>query len=321
MTVDYWFMKQLSHLYVPVPVSTIDGKIKVTKCPCPVVQKGKNGSARERKNSPLGVLSSQGGHMFVRFHTQPSPLINLNTWLSANPIIPLIPMLASNKKRVHFSERYNVRKEILRLDDYSEEEFHASFYDSDDYDRMRNERNAAMIRIEKGELLSANEEDDLACCLASKHDTNLRRKLSEESIIAVLLEQELQWIDNVRDEEYLAEVLFEFSLASHLEAHQRALELESTIQPYVCPGRWSPAIRKSSRKTPKPKDYRPLVLPNQPVREASFRSLSSLSSSDSSEMKKPPKLPMRPPQSPVAPRLTVGSLRGRNLCMNDLVQL
>ena len=132
-------------------------------------------------------------------------------------------MLASNKKRVHFSERYNVRKEILRLDDYSEEEFHASFYDSDDYDRMRNERNAAMIRIEKGELLSANEEDDLACCLASKHDTNLRRKLSEESIIAVLLEQELQWIDNVRDEEYLAEVLFEFSLASHLEAHQRAL--------------------------------------------------------------------------------------------------
>ena len=203
-------------------------------------------------------------------------------------------LLFGSSGRVHFSESANTIREIETLDEYSEEEFEASFYCKYDFNRLENERNEAATKMEKGIL--APEDDDFDCCLESSADKRLRRKLYSESVAAVMAEQEAQWTEEVTDEKKLAEAYREFSFASHLDAHERALDLENGIQDYGYPGRWSSAIRKSKKRLRPEK--RSSVL-----REDLKLSITSLFIAGET-ISKLSSLTLEQPQSPVVEKLT-----------------
>ena len=233
--------------------------------------------------------------------------------LSCTQFLERAKVLLSTTRKVHFSDRSNVTIEIPTVDQYSQKEFHASFYSHRDYQRMKADRNNSMKKM-KGGIVSPDE--DLDCCLESEADAKLRRKLSKESIVTVLVEQEMQWSEiSVQFDELLSDIYSDFSFASLFEAQQRALELENNIQDYVCPGRWSSAVRKSKKISHLKKGS--FVAPDKPEREESLSSISSISSTGSSASMLP-MIPMRPPPSPLvaAWRVVSGSWRSK---VNELI--
>jgi hypothetical protein len=163
---------------------------------------------------------------------------------------------------------------------------------------MKEKRKSAEDRLERsvqgGGTEADNEDEDADCVygLETKAQAAARSSLTTKSVVAVLLEQDMQWDDDKQtmlDPDLLADIYFKFSAMSQKGAHKRALKLEMSIRRYIEPSRWSPALKKKNPrrnstmgqvpKSPRPMFERkvsaPAVLPSaapiQPVRESSFR--------------------------------------------------
>jgi hypothetical protein len=223
----------------------------------------------------------------------------------------LLFVQVKKRKSVTFGEIHNRVHRILSRNGYSNEELDAAFYCRGDYDCMKKKRRSAENLLERSaqdvtEAAAAaaadddddedddnddDEDEDNTDCengLETKAEADERRNMTTKSVVAVLLEQEMQWNDDqtILDPDLLADIYFEFSAASHQGAHERALKLEASIRCYIAPCRWSPAFKKTSRRSisgGKPEPRRPTLerrisapegpsaAPFQPVRESSFR--------------------------------------------------
>jgi hypothetical protein len=196
------------------------------------------------------------------------------------------------EKSVTFGEIHMNRvHRILNRDDYSNQELDAAFYWRGDYDCMKKKRRRAEDLLQRSEQVvtgkEADDEDEDTDCvhgLATKAEADTRNSLITKSVVAVLVEQEMQWNDDQTpaDPVLLAKIYIEFSASSRKEAHERALQLEAGVRSHIAPCRWSPAFkrRNSTMGTPEPRRQTferqistPVTsaAPIQPVRETSFR--------------------------------------------------
>ena len=167
-------------------------------------------------------------------------------------------LLSVPYKSVTFGDGIHDRvHRILSRDDYSNEELDAAFYWREDYNCMRKKRRNAenlLQRRAQDETEEANEEDDedTDCVygLETKAEAGARSSLITKSVVAVLVEQDMQWNNDQRtaDPIILATIYSHFSVSSSEAAHERALKLELSMRGYIAPCRWSPAFRKTSRK-------------------------------------------------------------------------
>ena len=131
----------------------------------------------------------------------------------------------STPRHVTFSEVVKV-KTALHLNDFSDDEIKASWYDMDDFDAMKRSARKVVYAIKNGmvDKLPAD------CCIRGlelKIDSERRRRRVaniDAAIDAVLEEQEYQFEQGVTEPASLALAYSTASLAASREAHNRGLQ-------------------------------------------------------------------------------------------------
>jgi hypothetical protein len=148
------------------------------------------------------------------------------------------------KKRVTFDRFATQVHEIPNTEYLTHEQFESMYYQRHELKRLRAERSRIVGLMNQG-ILNA-EDDDMCCGLETEEDSYLRAKISEESVRRVVVQQARLWDDEDVDDkassschQSISDVYFDSSFASHLEAHDRALQLERSIQGYATPSRWN----------------------------------------------------------------------------------
>jgi hypothetical protein len=171
---------------------------------------------------------------------------------SSRPQQPQTPSLLNRalsffyKKRVTFDRFATQVHEIPNTEHLTHEQFESMYYQRHELKRLRAERSRIVGLMNKG-ILNA-EDDDMCCGLETEEDSYLRAKISEESVRRVVVQQARLWDEEDVDDkasssssshQSISDVYFDSSFASHLEAHDRALQLERSIQGYATPSRWN----------------------------------------------------------------------------------
>lgn len=188
------------------------------------------------------------------------------------------------EKRVRFRERSNRVHDVRHLNDYTDEEVAAYWYDRVAYNRMKRNRNQAEER------LLPEDDEERSCGLETNNDAALRGAMSMESISSVLLEQDRQWEeedDRYYDRNVATDLFLNASFAAHLDASARARDLEASIESFVSSGRcWAPVSPSNQKQTRHHRSgsFRKKA-PTLPIRMDSFSKM---------ELEcQPPKLPTR----------------------------
>lgn len=195
--------------------------------------------------------------------------------------------LVHGEKKVHFRKRSNRVHKGINLKDYTDGEVAAYWYGRDDYDRMRRNRARAEKRLrEEGALMPGD--DEYACDLETDTDAALRVSTLRESIRSVMLEQKRQLKEDDHDNNVATGLFLNTSFAAHVDARERARDLESTTKVFVLSGRrWAPTpSKRPSLQKQISFRLRRRAPPMQPIRMDSFYNKKK------SEFQ-PPKLPTR----------------------------
>ena len=179
------------------------------------------------------------------------------------------------------------------------------WYGREELKQIRQEKRRLVDLMDKGVL---TDDDDMCYGLETGEDSVLRERISVESVRNVCVEQEKLWeSEKGLDEEALSEVYFETSFASHLEAHQRALQLEKDVQDYVVPGRWAPGSSFSPHNSRSELELPPQPRFGEEDAELKFNSScpsfprlgDSLSSLGDTSISSVPCSPSQPPRRPI----------------------
>jgi hypothetical protein len=139
----------------------------------------------------------------------------------------------SMKKRnikVVFTEMVTVTH-VLHLEDFTDEEFKASFYDITELESIKTELNLTAELVEVGDL-----HNDISeyCRRGTEYRTGqgARRRISNKHVgrDAVLDEQDVQWEDGVFDPDAIAGIYAAATWRCQIEVHRLALQDEKEAQ-------------------------------------------------------------------------------------------
>jgi hypothetical protein len=146
---------------------------------------------------------------------------------SPSPNEKKTPAKPEPRRTVAFSHTVSVRK-TMHVDNYSDDEFDACWYNNYEFDMMRKKVRYAAKLLQNGML-----EQDTADKCCPRGVEHLLRKVALKRIRkrvaardAVLEEQELQWEEGICEPEYIARVYKVTSVSSQASAHAIALKDE-----------------------------------------------------------------------------------------------
>jgi hypothetical protein len=174
-----------------------------------------------RKSNAMPPLSSFDNHA-IALDWEPGP--SYSTTSCSTTKGPLAPTKAQ-QQGVTFKQTVSVRK-ALHINDFSDSEIQAFWYDDDEFKAMRKDVKAALSMLNDGML---EEDNEYHCQRGLEPHTKkglARRRQNKRAVReAVLTEQELQWEeDDVYDPEYIATVSMDVSSSSQATAHALGLK-------------------------------------------------------------------------------------------------
>ena len=118
--------------------------------------------------------------------------------------------------------------EIPGLSYYTDEEYDATWYNEDEYEQIAENRKRCYQRgqsLENDETLSKEEKQMSELGTATVEESQERKERIYEARIAVFREQQLQWDEQIVDDELLADVYYDCTIESSLMAYSRATKL------------------------------------------------------------------------------------------------
>ena len=118
--------------------------------------------------------------------------------------------------------------EIPGLSYYTDEEYDAIWYNDEEYEQIAENRKRCYQRgqsLENDETLSKEEKQMSELGTATVEESQERKERIYEARIAVFREQQLQWDEQIVDDELLADVYYDCTIESSLMAYSRATKL------------------------------------------------------------------------------------------------
>ena len=128
----------------------------------------------------------------------------------------------SSKKTVSFASTARIKR-ILHLKEYSKEELVTTWYQTADFDRIRQEINETIDLMEEGTLLDESRYCKRGIEFHTREGSKLRRDNRSMSLCALLEEQSIQNDEGENDVEMMARVYSEYTCRCSIAAHMVAL--------------------------------------------------------------------------------------------------
>jgi hypothetical protein len=110
-----------------------------------------------------------------------------------------------SKKSVSFNERVRSRP-FLHINDYSDEELHATWLNADDMQSIRREIRCTVEMMRWGDTFDENEYSRSGLEHRTSDGSRIRRENQSAAVNAVLDEQDRQFEGNYLDEQELADI-------------------------------------------------------------------------------------------------------------------
>ena len=136
-------------------------------------------------------------------------------------------VMASTGSVVTFHTKIKV-VEVPGLSFYTDEDHDAVWYDANEYEQIALNRQRCFQRgddLHQDESLTQDEKDAAWIGTCTWEESEERKQRIYDSRIAVFREQQLQWDENIVDDELLADIYFESTIQGQIVAMNRGEQL------------------------------------------------------------------------------------------------
>lgn len=166
---------------------------------------------------PPRSLSTASAVSVLDWHDNEAYVSTFDTKAVNQPIDPLT-------KSLRFSDKPLKVFPIPHLDDYSDEEIAAVWFEASEYANMKNEYKDTVFLMECGQVLDEIEHTKRGLEYRTQEGAWARYENKRDAYNAVLDEQDIQWKEDYDDDEALRRVYLKHSTKCGIAAHKLAMQ-------------------------------------------------------------------------------------------------